>query len=480
MALKLYNTLAREKQVFEPLGKKVLFYACGPTVYNYAHIGNLRTYVFEDVLRRYLVYKGFAVKQAMNLTDVDDKTIRDSQKQGVPLKDFTKKYEAAFLEDRKTLNMQEPEVWCRATEHVNEMVALVKTLEQNGFAYKSGDGSTYFSIAKFKKYGRLSNVSLDGLKSGARVAQDEYEKGSVSDFVLWKAWDEKDGNVFWETELGKGRPGWHLECSAMAMKHLGTTIDLHAGGTDLVFPHHENEIAQSEAATGKPFARFWTHAEHLMSDGRKMSKKLDNFYTLRDLLAKGFKPAGIRYFLLSSHYRQQQNLTMEALHAAENTATGLFEFKRRLEEIREGNYTRPKGAERPLRDTGYAEGLCNEFLKQFEKVMDDDLNTPMALAALFEFETNVNKLVSEKTLDEARAQLVLETLERVDSVLGLFALEERAKLALPEEKIRQMATEREAAKKAKDYAKADSIRAELKNKGIILEDTPNGPKWRQA
>ncbi|MEW5954955.1 MAG: cysteine--tRNA ligase [Candidatus Micrarchaeota archaeon] len=468
MVFKLYNTLTRQKEAFEPAGGRVLIYTCGITAYNYAHIGNLRTYVFEDVLRRYLKYKGFAVKQAMNLTDVDDKTIRDSQQQGVPLNQFTAKYEKAFKEDRKTLNMEEPEVWCRATEHVSEMVALVKTLRSKGFAYESADGSIYFSVSKFKDYGKLSKVSLEGLRPGARVSQDEYEKENVSDFVLWKAWDEEDGDVYWQTELGKGRPGWHLECSAMALAHLGTTLDIHAGAVDLIFPHHENEIAQSEAATGKPFARFWMHGEHLLVDGKKMAKRFHNFFTLRDLLAKGFKPAAIRYFLLSSHYRQPLNLTFDALHAAENTVSRLFNFRRRLQEWTGGVHN------------DFAQTLCDKALKEFEEAMDDDLNTPLALAALFELENEVNKLLENETLDEKEAEVVLKTLDKIDLVLGLFAFAEQVKLALSEKEIERLVGEREAARARKDFKTSDRIRADLRKKGVILEDTPAGPKWRPA
>jgi len=286
--------------------------------------------------------------------------------------------------------------------------------------------------------------------------------------VLWKAWDEKDGDVFWETELGKGRPGWHIECSAMALAHLGKTLDIHAGAVDLIFPHHENEIAQSEAATGKPFSRFWVHGEHLMVDGKKMAKRFKNFFTLHDLLAKGFKPAGIRYFLLSSHYRQQLNLTFDALHAAENTVARLFNFRRRLQEWTGGKHN------------DFAKTLCEKALEEFGNAMDDDLNTPMALAAVFGLENEVNKLMEEQALDEKEAALVLKTLEKIDSVLGLFAFAEQVKLALPEKEIEKLVAEREAAKAAKDYKTADKIRADLKKKGIILEDTPSGPKWRPA
>lgn len=469
MALQLYNTLTRKKEEFKPLkGNEARIYACGPTVYNFAHIGNLKTYVFEDVFNRYLLFKGFKTKLVMNLTDVDDKTIRDSKKEGLPLKEFTDRYIAAYLEDRKTLNLLEPAKWCRATEYIAQMVALVKTLLAKGFAYKSEDGSIYFSIKKFKEYGKLAHLSLKGLKAGARVSQDEYEKDQASDFVLWKAWDENDGDVFWETDLGKGRPGWHIECSAMSTKELGETFDVHCGAVDLIFPHHENEIAQSEAATGKPFARFWIHGEHLMVDGKKMSKRFHNFYTLRDLIAKGFKPYGLRYFLLASHYRMQQNLTFEAIEAAQNTVEGFYNFVRRLREYANGT------------PSTEAETTIARALTLFEEAMDDDLNTPQALAALFEMQRALNRLIEEKAISKANATSALKAIEKMDSVLGLLALEQQAKLALPKKEIEALVAKREQAKAAKDYKTADQVRAQLKEKGIILEDTPTGPKWRQA
>ncbi|MGC8851209.1 MAG: cysteine--tRNA ligase [Candidatus Micrarchaeia archaeon] len=469
MAFKIYNTMSRAKEEFHPLEKGVVkMYACGPTVYNFAHIGNLKTYVFEDVLRRYLEFKGFKVMQAMNLTDVDDKTIRDSRKKGIPLREFTDEYIKAYFEDRRTLNLEEPEVWCRATDYIPEMVALVKKLLDKGFAYKSEDESIYFSIKKFPSYGKLSRVSIKGLKAGARVRTDEYEKENVSDFVLWKAWDEEDGDVFWETELGKGRPGWHLECSAMSLKELGESFDIHCGAIDLIFPHHENEIAQSEAATGKPFARYWVHGAHLMVDGKKMAKRFNNFYTLRDLLAKGFKPAGIRYFLLSSHYRMPQNLTFEALQGSQKTVEGIFNFVNRLREYEGGTESREASAA--------VERMKNEF----EQAMDDDLNAPQALAAFFEMQRALNKLMEEKAMSKQDADNALQAINRIDSVLGLLRFMEPATPPIPREEIDELIAKREEAKARKDYKTADAVRARLNKLGVIVEDTSSGPKWRLA
>ena len=319
--LKLYNTLSRRKEIFKPIkNNKVGMYTCGPTVYYYPHIGNYRAYIVADILKRYLKYKGFKIDHVMNITDVDDKTIRDSQKQNLSLKEFTSKYEKAFLEDLNTLNIQKPDRLARATEHIKEMENLIKKLIDKGFAYKGKDNSIYYSISKFKDYGKLSKIKIKELKAGARVKQDEYEKKQVSDFALWKAWDKEDGNVFWETEFGKGRPGWHIECSAMSSKYLGDQFDIHTGGIDLIFPHHENEIAQSEGASGKkPFVKYWIHNEWLLIEGKKMSKSFGNFYTLRDILNKGYSPMSIRYVLLSTHYRQQMNFTFKKLDAAKNS-----------------------------------------------------------------------------------------------------------------------------------------------------------------
>src|SRR3989338_8353872 len=314
MPLKLYNTLTRKKEVFKPIKDKIVnLYTCGPTIYDYAHIGNFRAYICSDILKRYLKYKGFKVKHIMNITDVDDKTIKGANQQKISLKDYTKKYEKIFFEDIEALNIDKADVFPKATEHIKEMIDLVKKLLKNGIAYKSEDGSIYYDISKFKDYGKLSHTKIKELKEGARVNQDSYEKESANDFALWKAYHEEDGNIFWQTEIGKGRPGWHIECSAMSMKYLGSHFDIHAGGVDLVFPHHENEIAQSEAFTGKKFVNYWFHNEHLLVDGRKMSKSLGNYYTLRDLLTKNYNPKAIRYLLLSTHYRQQLNFLKKNL-----------------------------------------------------------------------------------------------------------------------------------------------------------------------
>src|SRR3989344_3228869 len=335
MSLKLYNTLTRKKEIVKPIKDKIVkLYTCGPTVWDYAHIGNFRAYVCVDILKRYLKYKGFKVKHVMNITDVDDKTIKGANREGISLKDYTRKYEKLFFEDIEALNIDKADVYPRATEHIKEMVEIIKKLLKNKVAYKSDDGSVYYDISKFKDYGKLSHTKISSLKEGARVKQDSYEKEEARDFALWKAYSPEDGNVFWETEISKGRSGWHIECSAMSMKHLGNHFDIHAGGIDLVFPHHENEIAQSEASTKKKFANYWFHNEHLLVNGQKMSKSLGNFFTLRDLLQKGFNPKAIRYLLLSANYRMQLNFTEEAVKSAENAVQRLSDFMIKLKEIK--------------------------------------------------------------------------------------------------------------------------------------------------
>ncbi|MEM3551632.1 MAG: cysteine--tRNA ligase, partial [Candidatus Bathyarchaeia archaeon] len=401
-----FNTLTRRKEKFVPLEEgKVRIYTCGPTVYDYAHIGNFRTFVFQDLLRRWLEYKGFKVIQVMNITDVDDKTIRGARRQNIPLKEYTDYYMKAFFEDIEALNLEKAEYYPRATEHIPEMVDLIKRLMEKGYAYRGEDGSIYYDISKFKDYGKLSKLKIEELKPGARVKVDEYGKEEARDFALWKAWDEEDGDVFWETEIGKGRPGWHIECSTMAMKYLGETIDIHSGGVDLIFPHHENEIAQSEAATGKTFARYWLHSEHLLVEGRRMAKRYGNFYTLRDLMARGYDPKAIRYLLMSTHYRQQLNFTFEGLEAAKGAVDRLTTFVRRLLE---------------------AEGVgCGEEIKRlmidvqerFESAMGDDLNISVALAALFDFVRDVNKLMDENKLSRQEAEEVYNLMMKFDKVL---------------------------------------------------------------
>lgn len=460
--LKIFNSFTRQKETFKPIEKnKVGMYTCGPTVYDYAHIGNFRAYIFEDLLRRYLKYKGFEVTQVMNITDVDDKTIRDSQKQGKSLKEFTEFYTKAFFEDLKKLNIEKAEYYPKATDHVEEMVTLVKSLLEKGFAYQSGDGSIYFKVSSFPAYGCLAHIKVEELKSGARVKQDEYDKQNVSDFALWKAWDEDDGPVFWETELGKGRPGWHIECSAMSMKYLGDTFDIHTGGVDNLFPHHENEIAQAEAATGKKFVNYWMHCEHLLVENKKMSKSLGNFYTLRDLLEKGISPDAIRYLLLSTHYRQQLNFTFEALEAAKNAVTRLNDFVLNLSHVKKEGELDEK-----------VRGIVDNAGQEFIDAMDDDLNISQALAVIFEMIRQINKL----ELTQSDAAFVKAQMLKFDTVLGVLSVEQ----GVLEEDIKKMIEEREHARLNKDYAKADMIRDTLKEKGIVLEDTPEGVRWKRG
>ncbi len=375
--LTLYNTASRQKESLVPLqDRHVRMYTCGPTVYNFAHIGNFRTYVFEDLLRRAIKFFGFQLTQVMNLTDVDDKTIRGAIANNVSLDDYTQPYKEAFFEDLKALNIEPAEHYPAATDYIPDMIQMIETLLAKGVAYRGGDGSIYYAISKFPRYGCLSHLHLDELQAGAseRVASDEYEKEHVADFVLWKHYDpERDGQIYWESPFGPGRPGWHLECSAMAIKILGETIDIHVGGVDNMFPHHENEIAQSEACSGKPFVKLWMHAEHLVVDHKKMSKSLGNFYTLRDLLNKGYTGTQVRYLLLQTHYKTQLNFTFQGLEAAKSALQRLNDFIQRLQEVD----TRESG--------GQMEGLCHKALEEFADALADDLNISSALAVIFDF-----------------------------------------------------------------------------------------------
>src|SRR5215470_1490304 len=385
--LKLYNTLTGRVEEFQPLNPtEARMYVCGPTVYDYAHIGNFRTFLFADLLRRYIKYKGYQLRHVMNITDVDDKIIERAIESGKPLREFTDQYIRFFFEDFDALGAERPEEILRATDHIPEMVELIKRLGAAGHTYQS-EGSIYFRIASFEKYGRLSKMNFEGVVAGAseRVDADEYDKENVRDFVLWKA--AKPGEPFWDTELGKGRPGWHIECSAMSMKSLGETFDIHAGGVDLIFPHHENEIAQSEGATGKPFARHWVHSEFLMVEGQKMSKKLGNFFTYRDLIAKGHTPRAIRYLLLSAPHHKQLNFTLEGLRGAETTVERLNDFKKRLTELKPEAGSSPDAAE-----------LIEGSRRRFEAALDDDLNTAGALAAIHDFARETNIAMKEKSI----------------------------------------------------------------------------------
>ena len=461
--LRLYNTFSRKKEIFKPLrGKNVSMYTCGPTVYNAIHIGNLKSFLAEDILKRYLLYRGFKVKHVRNITDVDDKTIRDSQKEGISLKEFTERYTKAFFEDIESVRIMPADVYPRATEHIPEMVSLVKKLLKKGFAYRGEDGSIYFGIKKFKNYGKLAHIDFRKLKAGARVKQDDYEKGQAQDFALWKAWDEKGGNVFWETEIGKGRPGWHIECSAMSMKYLGNSFDIHGGGEDLIFPHHENEIAQSEAATGKKFAKYWVHNAFLQVNGEKMSKSLGNFYTLRDL--KDYNPAAIRYLMISGSYRQPLNFTFEGLRAAQNSIDRLNELASKLRHA-DG------------KDTVLAQKAAGRAKKKFEAAMDDDLNTPLAFAALFEFARECNSIIDAGKLGKKSAKAALDFLKNIDNVLAVMDFEQ--KQAISREDL-ALIKEREKMRGEKKWAEADAVRKTLAEKGIILNDTPQGTRWKIA
>jgi len=462
----LFNTLTRKKEEFTPIHPgQAKMYTCGPTVYDYAHIGNFRAFLFEDLLKRWLKYRGYKVTHVMNLTDIDDKTIKGGQKQGIPLKQFTDFYVKAFFEDIKALNIEPADVYPKATDHIPEMLTLIKTLMAKGIAYKGEDGSIYFSVCKFPDYGKLSHIKVGDLKAGARVSQDEYAKEEAQDFALWKAWTPEDGDVFWETELGKGRPGWHIECSAMSMKYLGETFDIHCGGVDNMFPHHENEIAQSEAATGKKFVNYWMHNEHLLVEGKKMSKRFGNFYTLRDLLAKGYDPIVIRYLLMSTHYRQQFNFTFEGLEAAKAAVERLRNFVRRLHEV-EGTTA-----------TGKVATLTAKLESCFGGSMDDDLNIGIALSSLFDFVREMNALLDANLVSKQEAADVGGLMMRIDSVLGVIGKVE-VEEALPQD-IDALVQKREAARKAKNWKEADAIRAQLKAMGIVLEDTAQGVRWHK-
>ncbi|HJQ67560.1 MAG TPA: cysteine--tRNA ligase [Blastocatellia bacterium] len=462
--LRLKNTLTRALEEFKPLEENLVrIYACGPTVYDYGHIGNFRTFVAVDLLRRYLKYLGYGVHHVMNITDVEDKIIRDMREQGKTLEEFTDFYTDEFLKDMDLLNIERPELLPRATKHIDEMVEIMKKLSERGHTYAS-DGSLYFRIATFPQYGKLSGLKLEGNIAGARVDVDEYDKADARDFVLWKA-PKEDGEPRWETPFGAGRPGWHLECSAMSMKYLGETFDIHCGGVDLIFPHHENEIAQSEAATGRQFVRYWFHAEFLQVEGEKMSKSKGNFYTLRDLTEKGYAAAAIRYLLLSAPYHTQLNFTLDGLRSAESALERLRNFRRRVSELGSQDDGQARVQEAILRAR---EG--------FEAGMNDDLNTSNALAAVFDLVRDINIKIDAGEFGAADRKATLEFLEVIDSVLGVLGDEQKEMLA-PE--IEGMIEERNLARRNRDFARADQIRNELAAREIILEDTPQGTKWKR-
>ena len=461
------NTETRRKEEFKELEKgKVTMYTCGPTVYNFAHIGNFRAILTYDLAKRWLRSRGYEVKHVMNITDVDDKTIRDSRKEGTELRKFTERYAQCFFEDCRALRVQPPEVTPRATDHIKEMLDLIQILMDKGIAYQGEDGSVYFSIEKYEPYGKLSHLKERELKVGARVQSDEYDKESVSDFALWKKWVPADGPVKWESPWGPGRPGWHLECSVMARKYLGDTIDLHMGGEDLIFPHHENEIAQSEAATGKPFVRYWVHNGYLMVEGKKMSKSAGNFYTLRDIFEKGYTGREVRFLLLSTYYRQAFNFTFEGLHAARSALSRLDDLREALE--KEASSNAPGEVPESLKY------LLEDSYSRWEEALDDDLNTSAAFAALFEAVKAINKLRLESPIGSAGAKAALAFLDKTDEVLAVAEKDED----FPQ-RAKELAIERTEARKAKNWARADEIRNELAAMGLTVEDTKEGPRLKK-
>ena len=474
--IRLHNTMSNRLEPLHPLHKgEVRIYTCGPTVYDFAHIGNFRTFVFQDVLRRFLRSRGLRVLQVMNLTDVDDRIIANAAAAGVSIREYTEKYIQAFLADMDSLHLETPEEVVRATDHIEDMVRLIQRLQEKGQTYTS-EGSIYYRIANFPAYGKLSKIDLSGMKSGVRVDSDRYEKDDVRDFALWKA--PKPGEHFWRTEIGPGRPGWHIECSAMAMKYLGETLDIHTGGVDLTFPHHENEIAQSEAATGHTFVRMWLHAEHLIIEGEKMSKSLGNFFTLRDLFAKGQKPSTVRFLLLSVPYRRQLNFTADSLKQAESSVERLRNFVARLrtEQFSAGsNPAMGKRAEKAESD--------------FDAGLADDLNTALALAAAFDLVRDANTVMDRGEFRQQDAPRLIAAMEKFDAILAVLADDDAEKLQMlgigPEQprmsaaQIEALIEERNAAKKRRDFKRSDLIRQQLADSGIILEDTKDGGvRWK--
>ncbi len=468
--LKLYNTETREKEVVTSREEnQIRMYTCGPTVYNFAHIGNFRTYVFEDLLRRTLKYFGFQVIQVMNLTDVEDKTIRGALEKGVSLLEFTQLYTKAFFEDIATLKIEKVEYYPAATDYIPEMIKIIEKLLETGVAYVGADGSVYYAIKRFPSYGRLSHLHLDELVAGAseRVLRDEYEKESVSDFALWKLHDpERDGNIFWESPFGRGRPGWHIECSAMAMKLLGETIDIHVGGIDNMFPHHENEIAQSEAYSCKRFVRYWLHSEHLLVDHKKMSKSLGNFYTLRDLLAKGFSGVEVRYLLLQTHYRTPLNFTFQGLEAVRATLERISAFVDRLKAVQERGMS------------GFVVPLIDKARNGFKQALADDLNISMALASLFDLIRESNALCDQNKVGQEEAKLLLEYLGECDTVLAVLPLQPE-ELAIPPE-LQEALERRQKARAEKNWKEADACRDLILARGYLIEDTPTGARLKKS
>ncbi len=478
MGLKFFNTLSRSVQEFVPLdpaGKRVGMYCCGPTVYDFAHIGNWRTFVFGDLVRRFLEFKGYSVQHVMNITDVEDKIIKRVHETKTSLREFTGQYEAAFFEDLTTLNCAMPHQTPRASEYIPAIISLIEKLIVRGLAYKTADGSVYFSIEKYRgcgcQYGQLVKLNFDEMRAGERVKNDEYAKESLADFALWKSRVPEDGAVFWSSPWGEGRPGWHIECSAMSMKLLGPSFDLHLGGEDLMFPHHEDEIAQSEGAAlqrdGQRFVKYWLHGAFLLVEGRKMSKSLGNFFTLRDLLAKGFTGREIRYLLLTAHYRETFNFTLEGLQGARTALARVDECLTKLREV--------AGVEVKLVNKTRLEEEDSRLVTAFTAKLDDDLNVAGGWGVIFEWVRDTNRRLNDYTLTPETAEAAIKAWTKIDSVLGIA---DQNQIEIPAE-IVALLEDRQAARKARDFKRADAIRDELKAKGWVIEDTPKGPKLKK-
>jgi cysteinyl-tRNA synthetase len=493
MALRLYNTLSGKMEDFHPLeGNRVRMYACGPTVYDYGHIGNFRTFIAVDLLYRFLRQSGYDVRYVMNITDVDDKIIRNSARDGVSVQEYTAKFIQAFLEDSATLSIDQP-ILVHATEHINEMADFIAELAKKGFAYRTDDGSYYFRIAKFPEYGKLSKKDFAGMTDGARVDVDEYEKDSARDFALWKA--PKPGEASWDTSIGPGRPGWHIECSVMSMEKLGPTFDLHAGGEDLIFPHHENEIAQSESFTGQQFARYWFHARFLLVEGQKMSKSLGNFFTIRDLVLRGHKPSSIRWLLTQVPYRNQLNFTFDGLKAAASSVEKLRNFHFRL-----------TSSQFPAGATLAMAQLAEETFVKMKNALDDDLNTAEAQAAMFDMSRKANTALDAAEVRQDDVKPLLGTMDKFDEIFGVLKDDDQPKMKaildwartegrekeispelltiagsaqLSDEQVKQKLDQMESARKARNFQLADAIRAETITAGIIVENTKDGVRWRR-
>ena len=494
MALELFNTLSGKVEEFHPLEDNLVrMYACGPTVYDYGHIGNFRTFIVVDTLRRFLKQSGYQLKHVMNITDVDDKIIRNAARDGVSVQEYTKKYRQAFLEDADALNIQHPELMVSATDHIAEMARFIKVLADQGFAYRTDDGSYYFRIAKFPAYGKLSKKDFAGMEDGARVDVDEYDKDNARDFALWKA--PKPGEAFWETEIGPGRPGWHIECSTMSMKYLGETFDIHLGGEDLIFPHHENEIAQSEAKTGKLFVHVWVHSRFLLVEGEKMAKSAGNFFTVRDLILLGHKPSSIRFLLMSVPYRKQLNFTFDGLTQAANSVERLRNFKLRLETSQFAD-----GA-----NTAIAE-IAAKTSAEMTAGLNDDLNTARALGAIFDMVRDVNAAADAGNVRKDDVPALLKVLEQFEQIFAVLKDDDAAKVratvewakkegladkisaqtaelakaaALSDEEIEILVAEHSQARKRRDFTRSDAIRAQLAENGVILENTKDGVRWKR-